>query len=187
MTPFKHTHIWLALGCLAAAALSLVIWIPQDVDTGLIEKIRRQVTIGDALAPTLATAIIALGAGLLLIQRPDPIPSGISLTNLLFLAALLSLFGLAFAVMRWAGPALVGLVTLMSDDPRSYRDLRDTAPWKYIGFLLGSTGLITTCIAAIETRFSWRALLIALAATTALIALYDLPFDDLLLPPNGDV
>jgi hypothetical protein len=75
----------------------------------------------------------------------------------------------------------------MTDDPRSYRDLRDTLPWKYIGFLLGSTGLITTCIAAIETRFSWRALLIALVATTALMALYDLPFDDLLLPPNGDV
>ena len=84
--------------------------------------------------------------------------------------------------MRWAGPALAGLLT-----DEGYRPLRDTAPWKYLGFLVGGSGMIAAMISLVEGRISRRAVLIGLVAAVALILVYDLPFDDLLLPPNGDV
>ena len=37
------------LGALVAGCLILFVWIPLDVETGLIEKVRSQVTIGDAM------------------------------------------------------------------------------------------------------------------------------------------
>ena len=65
--------------------------------------------------------------------------------------------------------------------------MRDTAPWKYIGFILGGVVLIAGLIALVEGRVSLRGVVLGLMATFALIVVYDLPFDDLLLPPNGDV
>ena len=41
--------------------LILFIWVPVDVETGLIEKVRGQVVIGDAMAPSLAASILILG------------------------------------------------------------------------------------------------------------------------------
>ncbi len=41
-------------------------------------------------------------------------------------------------------------------------------------------------ISLVEHRLSWRRAGAALLAVAALIVVYDLPFDDLLLPPNGD-
>jgi hypothetical protein len=42
-------------------------------------------------------------------------------------------------------------------------------------------------IAVLERRLSRRALMIGLIWSLVLILVYDLPFEDLLLPPNGDV
>ena len=51
----------------AFAVLLVFIWVPLDVDTGYIETVRRQVSIGDALAPTIAGAFLLIGGlGLLL-------------------------------------------------------------------------------------------------------------------------
>jgi len=187
MDPFRHTNLYIALGAVALAVLTAFVWIPLDVDTGLIEKVRRQVTIGDALGPAVAAAIIGLGGVALLLQRGGADSARLTWFNLGFVLLLLGLFAVAFAVMRWTGPALVQIVSLLSGEELSYRSLRDTAPWKYLGFLPGCALLIATAISFIEGRLSWRAVLTGLAASGALIALYDLPFDDLLLPPNGDV
>jgi hypothetical protein len=187
MDPFRHTNLFIALGALALAALTALVWIPLDVDTGLIEKVRRQVTIGDALGPTVAAGVIGLGGFALLVQGRSAEPVRLTVFNMGFVLLLLGLFALSFAVMRWTGPALVQIVSLLTGEELSYRSLRDTAPWKYLGFLPGCTLLIATAISFIEGRLSWRAVLTGLAASGALIALYDLPFDDLLLPPNGDV
>ncbi|MDF1726267.1 MAG: hypothetical protein P1U53_00825 [Sulfitobacter sp.] len=175
----------LALG-LTMLILALVIgfaWVPMDSSTGLVEKVRRQVSIGDGLAPTLAAVFIGLG-GLLVAffeRRPEETPR-ITSGNLLFTAILLLLLALSLALMRWSGPALAGLLT-----EEGYRLLRDTAPWKYLGFLTGGTVLVTGLVALVERRLTLRAILIGLATVVVLIVLYDLPFDDLLLPPNGDV
>jgi len=86
--------------------------------------------------------------------------------------------------MRYVGPLLLNL---FEGDSAEYRLLRDTVPWKYLGFIAGGVWLIVSLIAFNERKIRWQHFLIALAAVLVLIAFYDLPFDDLLLPPNGDV
>lgn len=182
------SHLYLGAACVAASLLLLFLWIPLDTDTGLIEKARRRVVIGDALAPSLAAAIMLIGGLILLALERRTEPQGsVDRDNLGFLARLLLVFVAGTALMRWSGPLAADAVRLFQPDLAPYRLLRDTAPWKYIGFLLGGGTLIAGLIALVEGRLTTRTVLIALAAVLAMIVIYDLPFDDLLLPPNGDV
>lgn len=178
---FSSNH---ALGLVSAAAaiLVLVVWIPLDIESGLVEKVRRQIRIGDALLPTLACGFVLVGA-LLLFLPAKASEKVLSSENLRYLLALAVILTLAFATMRWLGPAAVFALT----EDSSYRALRDTTPWKHIGFIAGGTMLVAGLIAMAEGKVTLRAVLIGLLATLALIAIYDLPFEDLLLPPNGDV
>lgn len=176
-----RTNLYLSIGCIGFALLLALVWAPMDSGSGLIHKVRRQVSIGDALAPTLAAAIIGLGGVMVFFQRNAKNQFGLTRANLLFMLRFLLILAIGFALMRWSGP----LIASMFD--ADYRVLRDTAPWKYIGFFVGGSLIITALIASTEGRLSLRAICIAVAATMTLIALYDLPFDDLLLPPNGDV
>ena len=165
-----HRKSW---GAIAAVALiALFVWVPLDTDTGYIEKVRRQVTLGDALAPSLAAGFVLLGGGLLLIEKREPYPNGITLANLRHLALLLALIAVAFALMRWTGPTVAALAG------EDYRALRETLPWKHLGFIAGSMTLVATPIWVIEGRITARSLLIALAAVLAIILVFDLPFDD---------
>ncbi|WP_052261310.1 hypothetical protein [Ruegeria sp. ANG-S4] len=177
------TNRALAIFAIAAALLIAIGWVPLDTDTGIVEKVRRQVTIGDALAPTLASIFIGVGGLLLFFQGASPADGRLRLANLRYLALLIGLLLLSFAIMRWAGPAAVALFGA----GESYAALRTTAPWNVIGYFLGGTILIASLIAMIEGRPSFRAFAIGVVASSLLILLYDLPFDDLLLPPNGDV
>ena len=52
--------------------------------------------------------------------------------NLAFLAAFLAVFAVGIALMALSGPLLAEW-----SGARPYRQLSDTAPWKWIGFLLG--------------------------------------------------
>ena len=164
------------------SCLILFVWIPFDVETGLIEKVRSQITIGDSLAPTLAAAILMLG-GLLLIFQSFQTSGRIELTrnSLKFIALLLALLGLSMAVMRWAGPLSAHLLGA------DYRSLRDTIPWKYIGYFFGGTIMVSGLISLMEHRLRWRVLIIGILAVLVMMMAYDLPFENLLLPPNGDV
>ena len=172
----------IGIGGFLAGCLILFVWIPLDVETGLIEKVRSQVSIGDALAPSLAAAALILG-GLLLIYQSFRTSGGLDLSwkNLKYVVLLLALLGLSMAVMRWAGPFFAFLLGA------DYRSLRDTVPWKYIGYFLGGITMIFSLISMIEGRMRWRTLIISILAVVILIIVYDLPFDNLLLPPNGDL
>jgi hypothetical protein len=68
-----------------------------------------------------------------------------------------------------------------------YRLLRDMIGIKHIGFLIGGVIMVGGMITVVEGRLSRRALIIGLIWSLVLILVYDLPFEDLLLPPNGDV
>ena len=179
-----HPALLLGLLCVAFALLLAFVWVPMDTDSGLIEKIRRRVSIGDALAPTVAAAFIGLGGLLVLIGGRGP-DQAATLTgaNLRFLAWFLALLIGSFLVMRHAGPALGWL----TGQETEYRLLRDTAPWKWVGFATGGFVLVFGLISIVEGRISLRAGLVGVAAVLVLIAVFDLPFDDLLLPPNGDL
>lgn len=182
MGRFERANVILGAITVAVALGIAFVWVPADSATGLIETVRRQVAIGDALAPTLATAFLLIGGLMvMLLERPGN-ARHLTGRNLLFLCVLCGIIVVSFLIMRWTGPAVAVLLT-----DEGYRPLRDTAPWKYIGFVTGGTALIAGLIALVEGRVTWRGVVCGVGAAIALIVVYDLPFDDLLLPPNGDV
>ena len=172
---------WLGLFFALAALLVIFVWIPLDTETGIVEKVRRRLTIGDALGPTVAGVFLLLG-GLLTALRPNANDPGLKPGHLIWVAKLLILFALSLAIMRWLGPALGAL---LAED--GYRPLRATAPWKYLGYVAGGTCLITGLTALVTHKITTKQIVIAFAATLIMALAYDLPFDDLILPPNGDV
>lgn len=206
------TSRWLGLLALVTSGVILFIWIPLDVDTGIIEKVRRQTQLGDAFAPSIAAFLIGLGGLMLLLERTSPRPqstpqesgseSSITKSSLsdspvsdladrkfgpadLYHGALVFLLlAVALGLMRYTGP---WVVTLFAESGTDYRLLRDTAPWKYLGFVTGGVWLIVSLIVLTERRFRMMHFFVAIAVVVLLIVFYDLPFDDLLLPPNGDV
>ena len=168
---------------LVAVAFGLFIalyWAQHDSETGLVERGRGRNTVGDALAPTVAAGILIVSG--LWLTVAGAVSQRFTWANLGFLAVLLACLFASLVLMRWGGPALVQMLT-----GQEYRPLRDTVPWKYTGFLLGGTTLIAALIFVVERQIRPSRLGIALGVTVILTVLYDLPFEDLLLPPNGDV
>ncbi len=185
--PILKAHGALAFLCLVFALGVALVWVPLDSASGMIVKVRRQVNIGDALAPTLAACVIGFGALLMLLERDTGQTPVMTRKNLVFILRLGLVLLVGFFIMRWGGEAAVWIARQFGNADLSYRILRDTTPWKYIGFFLGGTFIITIFIAFSQHRLTVKAVLIGVLATVVLILSYDLPFDDLLLPPNGDV
>ena len=59
MSSHSRSNLITGLIFLAFAALVAFVWVPLDVETGLVEKVRRRIMIGDSLAPTLAAFLLA--------------------------------------------------------------------------------------------------------------------------------
>ena len=131
-------------------------------------------------APTMAELGVDFNAdGYFMFAAPDGIPDAAREALSSAIAAL------AFAVVRLAGPLAAELTV------GDYRPLRDEPPWKYIGFVCGGGLLIFGLMSLVERRLSLArlalAFAVAVAVALALALAHDLPFEDLLLPPNGDV
>ena len=180
--PDINSDFLLGIGGLVVGCLILFVWIPLDVETGLIEKVRSRVVIGDSLAPSLAGLVLIVAALMLIFQSYRSRGKvELSWSSVKYVGRMLAILGLSMAVMRWAGPIATYAGSL------DYRSLRDTVPWKYIGYFLGGSTMVFGLISMIEGRLRWRVLIISVLAVLALMLVYDLPFDNLLLPPNGDV
>ncbi|MEZ5659307.1 MAG: hypothetical protein R3E83_12515 [Burkholderiaceae bacterium] len=179
---------------LAFALVLLLLWIPADVESGVIETFRRRTTIGDAMLPTmLGYGIGAIGLWLLLRPRRAPSPdgpgadsndTGFGLQNLRFLIWMAAVLVACLLAMRWTGPIVADLA---GSAEGGYRSLRDTVPWKYLGYLVGGFLLLSALLIRLNGGMRIRWLMIALVCVVVLMLLIDVPFDDLLLPPNGDV
>ena len=171
-----------------ASLMMMMLWIPSDVDSGLIEKVRRRYRIGDMLGPVVATAIILIGAGWLCLSRERDAPRSI-LPPLRAIAMIVGITGSCMLLMRWTGPALVGLADMVGivNGEAGYRPLRDTLPWKFTGFVIGGGVLIWLLSCHADGKWSWRRLGIGMAIALVMALFFDLPFDDLVLPPNGDL
>lgn len=179
---FFNTNRVIGLIAMSLACVLAFVWVPSDVDTGIVERARGRYTIGDGLAPTVAAAFLAI-SGLMIFFERSSSADRLDRQAWRYIASMVVIGAVAIVVMRWTGPALAQLANM----PDGYRLLRDTVPWKYAGFVLGGGAMVFGMVCFIERRFSWRAMWIAFAALVGIIALYDLPFDDILLPPNGDV
>jgi hypothetical protein len=196
--PFNMTrHHWnlvLGLAALAFSLTTLFLLIPVGVESGVIEEVRRQTVIGDGMAPTVWSIslgalglLLALGSWLRVKEAvPEPSGGGPSAQNMGYLALLLLIVSASLALMTLAGPLAVKVAQVMGSDVESYRVLRDTRPWKYLGYVLGGFLLIFGLMSYISHCISWRLALVSITATVLMAMAYDLPFDNLLLPPNGD-
>jgi hypothetical protein len=189
----RNWNIGVALFFIGASLLTLFIWIPADIETGVLVEERRSVVVGDAMAPTAAAvAVLITALGLLvgsLFDRgllPSTEPAvGVSRSNLVCLTTMAAILIVSLQLMVWGGAFIVSVLQLAGAALPEYRLLTDTVPYKYIGFVLGGFTLVCGMISWIEGRVSLRASAIALGAVVVLIVVYDLPFDTLLLPPNG--
>ena len=193
--PSRKWNIGIGLFFLAASVSTLIFWIPVDVETGVVEQERRSIVIGDAMAPTMVSfGIMAVSVALLAVtflgravsgRDEAEFASGMSLENLRNLLWLLLIVGFSLALMVWTGPTLVAILQVVGSEVSEYRLLQDTAPYKYLGFSLGGFSLVLGLISWIEGQVKNRAIVTAIGAVVVLIVLYDVPFDSLLLPPNG--
>ena len=183
MARFLHSDKWIGPIFTVFALLTIFVWVPLDTETGLVETVRRKWVVGDALAPTVAAVFLLIG-GVLTMIRPgrSRAQTTFATDNMRWVMMLLGLFILSLMMMRFAGPLLAGVLT-----DQGYRPLRATIPWKYIGYLLGGTILVGGITSFVVKKIRWRDWVIAFLAALIIALAYDLPFDDLLLPPNGDV
>ncbi|WP_424987017.1 hypothetical protein [Microbulbifer sp. S227A] len=162
----------------------LLVWIRLDIETGLIDEWRRTIRIGDALLPTIGAIGVlgsALWIGLSAYLWPDNEAGAEFSAPLLVLVLGIQL--VSFVLMLWVGPVLIAL---FADEGVTYRLKLDSVPWKYTGFLAGGTFMIFALKSLLERSFTLRSLGIAFLATAVMAFLYDVPFDNMLLPPNGD-
>ena len=189
----RNAELVIAVILLGFAAVTALIWIPADVETQIIHTHRRQTTLGDAFLPTLAVGLLGIAALVQLLMtlgrdRSDGIEdTGVDMTTLSFLLPFSGIVALSLAVMYWAGPIAVDL--FVPDDgetARTYRQMRGTYPYKLLGYGLGGTAMVFLITSFIEGRFRATRLLSSILAVAALMAIFDLPFDTVLLPPNGD-
>jgi len=187
----RRTELWLAVTFFVFGLLAFFVWAPFDSETPAIYEFRRQVYIGDAMLPLVAAAGMTLCAGihlvLMFLRRPGPVDqSPFDALTVVFFAKLAAVIALSLVLLYWAGPVAVALFAQTGDETVSYRQMRASLPWKYIGFVLGGVALVGGIISLIEGRLSRRGVLAGLLAVTVLIVVFDLPFDTILLPPNGD-
>ena len=183
MTIVSKYSFVLGLLCLALGLALAFVWIPLDTDTRIVERSRGKYVIGDGLAPTVSAVLLLISSVMLVfVEARRPSSASLSRSNLLFIGSVILFTTLGVAIMRWVGPAIVELFT-----DGEYRLLRDTAPWKYLGFFLGGMCIVTGMISLVERCITTVAICVGIAAVVGIILIYDLPFEDLLLPPNGDV
>ncbi len=180
----------LAIGAIVTllGVLVVFLWVPMDTVSGIASKVRGKYVIGDALAPTIAGVFLLIGGLMvLLFERKRPDTANVDAPRLTFVAMVVAILSVSFLLMTYAGPLAVAATSAITGQEMTYRPLRGTFPWKYIGYFLGAGFAIAAIISLCERRITLRAILIGAIAASVLIFIYDVPFDDLLLPPNGDV
>ena len=183
------TDLVLAVVMAAFAVLTLAVWIPADIETGIIETFRRQTFLGDAFIPVLAAGGVLVSSAILIIGhffRPPadaPQPSRLDGEGIGFLAILAGIVAVSLVLIFYAGPVAV---SLFADEDSTYRLLRETPPYKYVGFVLGGFTMIFGAISMIEGKILAKRAIAALVGVGVLLLVFDVPFDKLLLPPNGD-
>ena len=191
-----QTRHWnLSLGQLFSvlSLVALLIWIPSDIESGVIVIERRSVEVGDAMAPTASAVVVLILAVALTLaswfSSPDTISKepeiGLTRSNTTTMLTLAVVVVGSLFAMVYTGPLTISALQALGVDLPAYRLLIDTIPYKYIGFACGGFLMVFSLISWVEGRPSLKAAMIATGAVIALITVYDVPFDSLLLPPNG--
>ena len=177
------------------ALLALFVWFPRDITGGFVEvKHVGKIGPGDAFFPVLlACAILALSLIDLITvlvrsaRGNHPGDMGeLTFANILFLARFHVAVLLGLLVMYVLGPTVVAVQNILTGEISQYRQLVDTVPYKYIGFVAGALLMVLPTIAWAEGRWSVRAVLIVLLVVLVMIVAFDVMLKNVQLPPNAD-
>ena len=93
---------------------------------------------------------------------------------------------LGLVLMVYTGPLVVEAISAFGGEVGTYRQLKAAFPYKYLGYTMGGFVMVLGVIRVVENKITHSAAWVAALAVLALVLLYDVPFDNLLLPPNGD-
>jgi len=177
---------------LVSALLALTVWFPNDIKGGFIDLNQMgKPEPGDAFFPIiLAGILIVLSTAQLLgavFGRKPQAPSGrVTVENLRFLFQFYIIVLIGLTVMYWMGPLVVETLRSMGFIDQTYRQLVDTRPYKYLGYVTGgfiiSAGLITWA----EGKVRARALSSVVIVQALLILILDVSLRNIQLPPNAD-
>ncbi|MEM6678070.1 MAG: hypothetical protein AAF675_09375 [Pseudomonadota bacterium] len=178
---------------LMGALLALFVWFPNDIQTGFIfTNAIGRVEPGDAFFPVLlGVTLAALGAVQIVValmrRRPAEMPAQrLTSANLRFLAELLGIVLAGLAVMYWLGPLVVTAFNALGLLEGSYRLYTDTAPYKYLGFVVGGSGMTLALIWRTEGRLRLASILSVVLVLLAAILIFDILLKNVLLPPNAE-
>ncbi len=180
---------------LAGALLALFVWFPADIPTGFfhINAIGREEP-GDAFFPIilalllLVLSVLHLGTSFYRSWHGRAVPPTGELTahNFKFLGAFMVIMAVSLAIMYWLGPLTVAALNIIGWLDASYRALSDTAPYKFIGYVVGGFAMTITLIAWTEGRIRRASVLSVLITLVIAILIFDLLLKNVLLPPNAD-
>ncbi|MDK3073908.1 hypothetical protein QO034_12370 [Sedimentitalea sp. JM2-8] len=187
----RRNEVWIALLCIVAALVTAMVWVPLDSETPPIYTFRRQINIGDAMLPLVSATGIAICAviHLLLTLRREPATersAPLDIHTGSFFLPFAAIMLVSCMLMYWAGPIALALFGPTGEEAVTYRQMRAAFPWKYIGYGLGGFTMVFGVTSLIEGRISASRALTSMLAVLALILVFDVPFDTILLPPNGD-
>jgi len=103
-----------------------------------------------------------------------------------FLLNMMTVIIISLLFMLYSGPLLVDFINLINGENDNYRLFKGSIPHKYFGYILGGFIMVFGSIGVVENKFSANGAWLSIIAVAVLTFLYDVPFDNLLLPPNGD-
>lgn len=177
---------------MALSLLALFVWFPNDIVGGFIEvsAIGRTVP-GDAFFPViLAVGIFLLGAlqavlatSRAMAGRPTPART-LTFSNVRFVAALVAIVLGGLTLMVWLGPLTVDALNTVEVLEGSYRNFSDTAPYKYIGFVVGGFSMTVALIVFTEGRLRRASVVAIITVLAGAILIFDILLKNVLLPPN---
>jgi hypothetical protein len=178
-----------------AAVLMLTVWIPNDMLGGFIDTgPTGQPEPGDAFFPTLVActllvlSLIQLLNALINRPRPDSDRRIGKLTpqDFRFLSVFYVIVLSGLTAMYWFGPLTVEALRAAGVIDSTYRQLIDTPPYKYLGYLVGGFGMTCGLIYMAEKRLRWRAIAAVVVVLAASILIFDVLLSNVQLPPNAD-
>lgn len=180
---------------LAAALAALLLWFPSDIKGGFVEtNFAGRLEPGDAFFPVLLASTLLvlslvqlLGAVIDRTQEGPDTPIGkLTPDNFRFLLWFCVIVLAGLAVMYWLGPLTTGLLRVLGIIDQSYRQLVDTAPYKYLGYVVGGFVMTVGLITLAEGKLRSRAILTVVIVLFLLVFIFDILLKNIQLPPNAD-
>ena len=177
------------------ALFALFVWFPNDITGGFVEtNFIGKTEPGDAFFPVLLAGTILVLSGFHFLRalfshkhRNTAAPSGrLTRANIVFLVLFHAIVIAGLAVMYWLGPLTASLANLAGITDLTYRQLVDTVPYKYVGYIAGAFLMTASLIRWTEGGLRRRSLFTVLAVIAGSILVFDVLLNNVQLPPNAD-